>query len=191
MVDTGRPAEGAAYYDEIFGADASYALPHGTAPWAHLWRWCVRRVEPDDRVLELGCGPGHLAAHLLEMGLGSLRYLGVDFSVVALEQARARVPAYRFIEAVLPDVAPIVGSHEPTLVIACEVLEHVDQDLGTLSHLEPGTRVLGTVPKLDGRGHVRVFHTEEAVRLRYGQILALEEVVRLDKHWAFEGRVVG
>jgi len=44
------------------------------------------------RVLDVGCGEGHLGRHLLQFGPD--RVIGVDISTVLLEQARLRAEAY-------------------------------------------------------------------------------------------------
>src|SRR5207249_7625335 len=51
------------------------------------------RIEPGDRVLELGCGPGVDAIELAS----ERRYTGVDISPVMLDAARSRVPDGTFL----------------------------------------------------------------------------------------------
>ena len=53
--------------------------------------WAVERLDiaPDDRVLEIGCGPGY-AIGLIEARLDTGHVTGIDHSPVMIEQASAR-----------------------------------------------------------------------------------------------------
>jgi SAM-dependent methyltransferase len=53
----------------------------------------VVRVSGDGRVADLGCGPGHITAHLNELGLTAF---GVDASPAMIELARQAYPGLRF-----------------------------------------------------------------------------------------------
>jgi SAM-dependent methyltransferase len=63
--------------------------PLDRAAWA-AFADCVRGRGP---VADLGCGPGHLTAHLRSLGLDAF---GVDLSPAMVELARAAEPALRF-----------------------------------------------------------------------------------------------
>ena len=51
------------------------------------------RASGDGRVADLGCGPGHITAHLDELGLAAF---GVDASPAMIELARQAYPGLRF-----------------------------------------------------------------------------------------------
>jgi SAM-dependent methyltransferase len=51
------------------------------------------RASGDGRVADLGCGPGHVTAHLDELGLAAF---GVDASPAMIESARQAYPDLRF-----------------------------------------------------------------------------------------------
>ncbi|MFJ8658278.1 class I SAM-dependent DNA methyltransferase [Streptomyces sp. NPDC093795] len=53
----------------------------------------VVRAEGGGRVADLGCGPGHITAHLAELGLSAF---GVDASPVMITSARQDYPGLRF-----------------------------------------------------------------------------------------------
>jgi SAM-dependent methyltransferase len=53
----------------------------------------VIRASGDGRVADLGCGPGHITAHLNELGLTAF---GVDASPAMIELARQAYPGLRF-----------------------------------------------------------------------------------------------
>ncbi|MEU8384309.1 class I SAM-dependent methyltransferase [Streptosporangium sp. NPDC048865] len=53
----------------------------------------VARASGDGQVADLGCGPGHVTAHLDELGLAAF---GVDASPAMIELARQAYPGLRF-----------------------------------------------------------------------------------------------
>jgi ubiquinone/menaquinone biosynthesis C-methylase UbiE len=111
-----RPAAGAPsprdlYTDERVGHWDRAASSHGRVRfWARYYRRHLESVyrfliPPGQRVMEIGCGRGDLLA-AVEPASG----LGVDFSSVMIEQARARHPHLTFLRADahhLPPVKPV------------------------------------------------------------------------------------
>ncbi len=80
---------------------------------------------PAETILEAGAGPGDLAAHILPAaGHAPRRYLGTDVSSEQVALARVTHPEYRFEPASIYDLPADDKSID--LVIACEVLEHLD-----------------------------------------------------------------
>ena len=53
-------------------------------------------VQPGSEVLDVGCGPGHVAGALVESGAD---VTGIDFSTLMIDVARRRFPAIRFQQA--------------------------------------------------------------------------------------------
>ncbi len=117
--------------------------------WWHRARQAIvarlldRYVEgPRGRVLDVGCGAG--ATSVVAAGGGSL--LGVDLGAEATTAARARG-----IEVARMD-ATALGTREGAfdLVVALDVLEHLDRDADAarelLRTLQPGGSLLVTVP---------------------------------------------
>ena len=88
----------------IVGADHEFHDPEYAADWAGRFeptpdRLALfdlmlselrERVPPDGRIVELGIGPGYLAAHLLG-ALPAARYQGLDFSRAMLDIAARRL----------------------------------------------------------------------------------------------------
>src|SRR5207237_633926 len=68
----------------------SYAEALGRGIGARL----AGMVADGGRVLDAGCGPGHIAAHLNGLGLA---VTGIDLSTRMLEVARRRVPGVEFV----------------------------------------------------------------------------------------------
>jgi ubiquinone/menaquinone biosynthesis C-methylase UbiE len=105
-------------------------------------------LRPNDRVVELGCGPGGFSRRILRrLGAGGV-LVGVDCSSGLLEQARALLagagPAH--FEPVLADVAELGPWLDGADVVTCRTMLHhipmVEFLLGRLrARLRPGTRI--------------------------------------------------
>ncbi len=74
-----------------------------------------------ESVLEVGCGPGDLAASILPP---KYDYLGIDIDACQIDAARRRYPHLAFATGSAYELP--VESKSRDLVIACEVLEHLD-----------------------------------------------------------------
>lgn len=127
------------YDDDIWRLVPAPAAP---AP-AHLVSFVRALGEPAD-ALDLGCGDGRLTA---ELRAGEL--VAADVSGVALERARGRVPAARFVH-LEPDEPLPLGDGTFDLVLCAETIEHVRDVQLMLSEvrrvLRPGGRLAVTTP---------------------------------------------
>ena len=156
------------YYDRIFATSAAYR--GDGARWAPLWDWTVRQLVDHapcgSVVLDVGCGPGHLAARLAGVGY---RVVGTDFSAVALDQARERVPGGVFVRGTLPECLPeLLRAHRPAAVTCCELLEHLACDLDVIAAVrDAGVPLVATLPDFPDAGHVRHYPTADHVTARY------------------------
>ncbi len=154
------------------------ALMRGFMSTVERFALCSDRAE----VLEVGCGEGHLLELLSRRApMGSC--LGVDLSPAVIAQASAAHPSLRF------DVASVYElpfeDRSFSLVIACEVLEHLEDPEAALVELARVARrdLILTVPReplwralnlARGRylgdlgntpGHVQHFSRRDIVRL--------------------------
>jgi trans-aconitate methyltransferase len=150
----------------VYETSASYRQPYWESRYYFVWSVVADRLAKAnvDNVLDLGCGPGQVAALLRDKGL--VRYCGIDFSKTSVEIARQVCPAFEFIVADLSDPDTLAG-REYDCALALEFLEHVEDDVGILDYIKPGTRVLLTVPNFPDPAHVRYFRSAAAVRARY------------------------
>lgn len=172
-VRTGEaPAE---WYDEKFEGSNHWRDHYSRSPWYYIWTVLVDRVQAIDAasVLDIGCGPGQIAAFLRDRGITD--YVGLDFSSKRIEWARSAVPEVRF---ELADVytTDLLESVPYNTVICTEFLEHVDRDVEVIRRLRSGTRFIGTVPNFGGGSHVRYFNNADEVVARYGPCFARSRV---------------
>jgi 2-polyprenyl-3-methyl-5-hydroxy-6-metoxy-1,4-benzoquinol methylase len=126
------------------------------------------------RVLELGCGPGHLCAEIARHGL---EVVGVDLSARKVARARARHPGIDFRQQ---DILALPADAAHDTVVLAEVLEHVPVDVGgaMLAHawsmVAPGGQLVVSVPNEDcvpHRNHLREFTADGLRELlaRFGE----------------------
>ncbi len=99
-------------------------------------------TERPDSVIEFGCGMGSMGARLAR----DRAYLGVEPDDESRAVAAQRLPAH----AELLEHWDLVGDRTADLVCAFEVLEHIEDDAGTLAtwrnHVNPGGTLLVSVP---------------------------------------------
>jgi len=86
-------------------------------------------IQPDAKVLELGCGVG-VFAKMLKAKYPSIDYLGIDISETAIDEIQ-KLGFRGKVESIPP--MPLLGSRskdtleqEPDIIIGLEFLEHLD-----------------------------------------------------------------
>lgn len=136
----------AAYYDSVYT----------TGMTGQSFEWMeetANAVEPHiiGSALDLGCGLGYIAQHVSD------RYVGVDFSVHAIEQAREAC-SNQFAKFVVCDIErlPVDWGRFDT-VLLMEVLEHVfdPPKIFEIAMRYSRRRIIVTVPRsMAGRAHV-------------------------------------
>ena len=193
QVDNHSAIVSSSYYDAVYRDSAAYEAPAARSPYAPVWNRLAELLRGFGacRILDLGCGPGQFAEFVRE-ALPEDDYCGVDFSAVAIDKARQRVPGFAFERLELP-ITDFAGRAPFDVVVCTEVLEHVEADLAIVAALPPGTPLLATVPDFDSFGHLRTFPDEASVRTRYGGLL--DDLV-VERHalspkatlWIFQGR---
>ena len=127
-----------------------YSIPENIYGHRKRLEWILRHIHPEQRVVELGCGTGHMITRpLLKMGYDAY---GVDLDQQSITFGRERFEQ----QGLDPDRLQAMDINalpfHADVVIASEVLEHVpDNQLGTLMQsvqqgLTPGGKLLVTVP---------------------------------------------
>jgi 2-polyprenyl-3-methyl-5-hydroxy-6-metoxy-1,4-benzoquinol methylase len=94
-------------------------------------------MAPDAKVLELGCGVGIFANHLKNVK-PSIDYFGIDISEVAIEELKKTG-----LDGAVQSVPPLKFTGEADVVIALELLEHLDQ--------EPREQIVKEISELIGK----------------------------------------
>jgi SAM-dependent methyltransferase len=129
-------------------ARSTSALPPLSPNGWLRWEVVSRMLPPGQLdVLEMGCGQGGFGARLAQR----YHYLGVEPDAVSCTVARARVAAAGGGGEVRQGDESVVAADELfDLVVAFEVIEHIEDDAGALaawaSHLRPGGWLLLSTP---------------------------------------------
>jgi 2-polyprenyl-3-methyl-5-hydroxy-6-metoxy-1,4-benzoquinol methylase len=164
------------YY--LDGLALTYALwPNHAKMIEFMARSFLPKLQPGDRVVEVGVGHGLLAALMFERQ-PDLHYVGVDISDSSLEYAgdalrRSGISTDRVsmvhADAMSGDLERLAGSDGFDAVVCCEVLEHVDtpQDLlsalrGAASAGKPG--FISTVANMEAEDHVYLYNDVDEIR---------------------------
>ena len=153
------------YYDEAYIGNTKYKVHYKESPYYNIWKYVVSLIQKDAKVLDLGCGTGQVAQLLIDSDI-DFSY-GVDFSKTAIDMAN-KIVAANFYKADLYHVSTY-NKHQYNTVICLEVLEHIENDLIVLDHINKGTTIILTVPNYDSLGHVRYFKNMEEIKTRFGK----------------------
>lgn len=167
---------GPAFYDEVFRAKRRYLAPWNATAQTHVFRAARAMIDAREAVLEVGCGTGQFAQCLAEQCQAS--YLGVDFSPVAIQQACRRVPTFLFACQDVVLRPPDYGGWD--VVVALEVLEHLEDDRSFLQVLPAGMKVVFSLPTFGGPSHERHFTSEAALVSYYAGVLRVERLERVE-----------
>ena len=180
---TSAGEKGVGFYDRRYRQKATKRLPYHLQPYYGLWTVIADRVR-HRAVLEVGCGPGHLAALLADQGV--TQYTGFDFSPAAIDLAKAQRPDldFRVADAFTTD---LFRTARYDTIICTEVLEHIERDRELVETWPRGIRCLCSVPDFPGKAHVRHFKNAEEVRARYQGLftaLTITTIVRASERRA-------
>lgn len=168
----------AAWYDWAMTEPAAPAmLPLESSPWLSVYSEVAAWVDPNEEVVDLGCGTGRFIELLYRQGHYA-RVTGVDWSSAALTEAASYA---RTRDAGPPDPVWQRSSLEEwrpdplragnTVYTCMEVLEHLEDDRALVARVPPGHRLLLTVPNFDSESHLRVFRSVSEVWRRYDRLV--------------------
>ncbi|HBS29820.1 MAG TPA: SAM-dependent methyltransferase [Phycisphaerales bacterium] len=105
-------------------------------------------LKPGVRVLDVGCGNGHMCAEYVKTGA---TVVGFDISQAGVEIARRSVPGARFeAMAIRPDALLRLGEEPFDIVLSTEVVEHLyapeEWARCCFNALRPGGTLIATTP---------------------------------------------
>jgi len=157
---------GAEFYNQTFLASEHVQNHYTKSSYYPMWTILADRIMKSGitSILDIGCGTGQFASFLQDKGL--LQYLGIDFSVECIQQARNICPEFNFM---ISDVfeTDLLSTQDYDAVVCLEFLEHIKRDLEILDQIRSGTIFFGTVPNFPSKAHVRHFKNAQQVFERY------------------------
>ena len=157
--------KGPEHYDKVYGSTELYRLHYTESRCYTLWTRILKflSIYPSPRILEIGCGTGQLAHLLWDEGYKD--YRGFDFSPEAIRIAKDTCEQTFLVSDARK---PNTYACDYDLVLAVDMLEHVEDDFGIIGHIKKGTPVIFTLPTFDDQAHVRWFRHPEEIYERYG-----------------------
>ncbi len=175
------------YYDIAYENSLTYAKHPKDIFFYPLWLKGINDVTniKPKIIVDLGCGIGHFAQLLYDSNSTIEKYIGYDFSKVALAKAVKRVnePNYVFKYADLlkyefnNDLKEYDSSD--IMFVSYEFLEHVPPDIEILSKIPKSCWVSFSVPNYICMGHVRIFKNVKAIKTRYNNIIKIKKIKRI------------
>lgn len=167
-----QPSE---FYDYKFVTVHHWKEHYTKSPYFHMWQIIVDKIQREGfkTVLDLGCGPGQMAAMLKDSGISG--YKGIDFSPFRIAFARKTCPSAEFVEAdVVKDDSLETFPYDCVLML--EFLEHIEGDIEVISRIRKGATMFASVPNFPARGHVRHFISKQEVIEHYSGMFSFLDV---------------
>lgn len=153
-------------YDAIYTDSEGYKKHYSEVRYVNIWKYVTERLSLNDKILELGCGPGHLANMLYDNGFRN--YTGIDFSEVAINLSKSKIPSFNFIESDLNNIK--YDDYKDHKIISIETFEHVVNDIEIIKKL-PDTNIIFSVPNYMCENHYRVYPSKEFIIDYYKDVL--------------------
>ena len=161
------------FYDDVYekgGSNKTYFKPaEKIGAYYPTWKYAYEYIKKNNinSVVDIGCGPGHFASLFSEND--NIKYTGIDFSKVAISQAKKRINN-KNVTFLCEDLR---GNEliDNQLYTCFEVLEHIEGDIDIIKKMNKNTSILFSVPNYDSKGHVRYFKSFNLIKERYGDFL--------------------
>jgi 2-polyprenyl-3-methyl-5-hydroxy-6-metoxy-1,4-benzoquinol methylase len=141
----------------VIGGDYQHrALNEGPRPqrfWHDTKRWLVRRYlapGPTDRVLDVGCGSGVVAAYLADLPVAACVAVDGNPDAIAFAARQYRRPNLRFVRSLVDELDLPEGYFDGC--VCMELIEHIHLEQGEalfaslLRLTRPGGKLLVTTP---------------------------------------------
>ena len=164
----------AKWYDQAYALQEAhhYRGHYSGSPFKDMWEYLCKDLEPENKILDIGCGTGQLGHLLADKGIKN--YIGFDFSSFAIETARKLSPGINF-QVGDALTTPLLESDYDT-VVSSEFIEHLNDDLKALERIKPGTMCHISTSNLACENHVRWFETADQIKERYSYLFDKMEV---------------
>ena len=171
QIKSNSSAASSKYYDEVYSISEKYNVHGSESAFVEIWSKVVSLIKKHQltSILDFGCGPGQFAEYL-NLNITKVQYTGLDFSSEAIKKAKIKNPSNNFYQASLPS-KDYFQYASFDLIICIEVLEHIENDFEVLNSIPSGTPIIFSVPNYKSFGHLRIFKSEDEVRLRYESII--------------------
>lgn len=160
------------FYNEVYlkgGSKQEYFKEPKDCIYYPIWNHICFGLNNVDKILELGCGVGQLAKLFINYNKNYIR--GIDFSKIAIKKAKENNIGNesKFIIGNLYN--KLLYEIDYDIVIICEVLEHLKDDLFIINNIKKDKKIIFSVPNYNSKGHVRYFSTWMEANERYRNLI--------------------
>ena len=158
-------------YDECYATSERYKLHYKDIDYYLVWKCVSEKISQNDKVLDLGCGPGHLAHMLYDKGVKTV--VGIDFSEVGIKMAKEKIPSYTFITADLRNID--YSQYVDYKFVSTEAFEHLENDIELIKKL-PKNHMIFSVPNYLCIDHYRTYDSKDSIIEYYKDVLNIINV---------------
>jgi 2-polyprenyl-3-methyl-5-hydroxy-6-metoxy-1,4-benzoquinol methylase len=147
--------------------------------------WICRQLAPR-RIVDVGCGPGHLMEAL---AIRSCQVYGVDISIEAIRKVRSRRLRADLFDLTLKESRISGGPYD--LVISCEVAEHLEKHFARRlveKLTETGNCIFLTAAEPNPARGIGLYHVNEQPNSYWIELMA-ERGFLLDKESTASARI--
>lgn len=157
------------YYNKIYDTSEAYKAHYSDSIYYPIYKRVTEKLTQGSKILELGCGSGHLA-HLLKYN-GFEYYLGLDFSQVAIDYAKKRTNQ----EFLKQDILNGNVWSNYNVSIALEVFEHIEYEK-VLRKLKKHSRILFSVPNFLIDSHIYSWQNKGEIKKDFEKYVDIESI---------------
>jgi len=165
------------FYNNMFkigGYNHQFFKDPEKAPLYPVWSKVLDNINKDEKIIDLGCGPGQFAQLAFRRNKNYI--IGIDFSKEAIEMAKKRNPKHQN-KFVLGDIkTSSLHDINYDVVVLCEILEHIINDLEIIEKVAQNRRIIISLPSFGGEGHVRYFNNQKSIIDRYKNLIDIKYI---------------
>lgn len=164
-------------YDKIYATSTEYRKHYTQSMYFQVWKTIMDKLYLDDDIVDLGCGPGHLAHMLHDNGFKN--YTGIDFSEEAIAMARGKLlRGFVFFRWDITELYYNLNGKQKVYV-SSECFEHLKDDRALLAKIPSGTRVVFSIPDFDYHNHYRKYPNETFIQEYYKDHLYISSIQKI------------
>jgi trans-aconitate methyltransferase len=158
-------------YDIKYSQSTVYKQHYKDVVYYPIWKYVMSKLNKRDKVLDLGCGPGHLGHMLKDNRFKS--YTGIDFSNVAIDMAKS-LPVD--MDLICSDLMKIdYSNYNSHVLTSCETFEHLESDLQLIKML-PKSKIVFSVPDFMSKNHYRIYTDENFIYKYYEDLIKIKSI---------------